>query len=58
MASPLWLRDPLGQASVLDDAERRHPLDPEPLGEIGALVHRDANELEAVVVAPMLQHLR
>jgi hypothetical protein len=32
--------------------------DPEPFGEIGALVHRDANDLEAVVVAPMLQHLR
>src|SRR5262249_45098276 len=46
------------QLPSVHHADRRHLLHPELLGEVGAPVDRHPHELEGVVVAPPLQHLR
>lgn len=46
------------EASAFHDAKCRHRLHAESLCEVRTLVHRDADQLEGVVVVPMLQHLR
>lgn len=50
--------DPFAQASILDHAERGHSLNLEPFREIGSFLDGDAYDLEGLVVASPLQHLR
>ena len=45
-------------ALPFDHDERRDGLDLEALQQVGALLLRDADDLERAVVAPALQHLR
>src|SRR5437763_11391855 len=49
--------DALPHLARLDDEQRRHLVDLEPLREIGPAVDRDADQVEGVVVSPPLQHL-
>src|SRR5579862_1523429 len=50
--------DPLAKLPVLHDADRREILDAELLREVRPFVDRHPHELERVVVAAALQHLR
>lgn len=50
--------DPFLDAPPVDDEQRRHLVHEEPLGEIGPPVDGNLDELERVVVAAALQHLR
>lgn len=49
--------DAFAQASTFDHAQGRERLDAEALCEVGTVLHRDAHEIEGVVVLPSLQDL-
>lgn len=49
--------DPALHPVAVDDDDRRHVFDSEPLDEIGPALDRDTHEVERSVVVPTLQHL-
>src|SRR5205085_11602610 len=58
VAAPARAREPASHLVPLDDHERRHLLDREPLHEVGPFLLRDAVERERAVVPPALEDLR
>ncbi len=50
--------DPLLHPPAVDDEQGRHLVNEEPLGEIRPPVDRHLDELERVVIAAALEHLR
>jgi hypothetical protein len=58
LATSCRRHDSLLHTPALDDEQRGHLVHEEPLGEIRTLVDRNLDELERVVVATALEHLR
>src|SRR5205807_2774668 len=58
VAAPARAREASLHLPPLDDDERRHLVDLEPLHEVGSFLARHAVELERAVVSPALEDLR
>ena len=58
LAAALRRHGPVADAIAGDDDQGRYRVDAEALDELGLFLHVDAVDLERVVVAPPLEHLR